>query len=173
MNQSAKIYSVIMVLVVLWCMGIIAAPLLKYAGSQNCADAVYSFYSRICHQDDARSFHIFGEKFCVCIRCTAIYSGFLAGLLLMPLFGSLKPPSDKKAKIFFIVLFPMLADVILNFSGIHTSTTLTRVSTGVIFGGAMPFYIVPIFIEAWSQLMQRKKIHLLYLGVCKYVRKTQ
>jgi uncharacterized membrane protein len=173
MNQSAKIYSVIIVLAVFWCMGIIAAPLLKYAGSQNCADAVYSFYSRVCHQDDARSFHIFGERFCVCIRCTAIYFGFLTGLLLMPLLGPLKPPSRQKARMFFVFLSPMLADVFLNFSGIHASNTLTRISTGVIFGGAMPFYIVPIFIEAWAQLMQRKKIHLLYLGVCKYVRKTQ
>lgn len=57
----------------IWCLSIIAAPLLNSAG-------IYAFFSHICHQDPSRSLHIFGEPLAVCIRCTAIYFAFAVSL---------------------------------------------------------------------------------------------
>ena len=59
----------------IWCLLIVAAPLLR-------SPALYLLFSRICHQQTARSWHIFGEPFAACIRCTSIYLGFLFGALL-------------------------------------------------------------------------------------------
>jgi len=59
----------------LWCLSIIAAPLVG-------ASALYQFFSLICHQDPGRSWHILGEPLPVCIRCASIYFGFLASLWL-------------------------------------------------------------------------------------------
>src|SRR5690242_14530294 len=59
----------------IWCLLIIAAPLLRLP-------AIYFFFSRICHQDPLRSWHLFGEPLAVCIRCTSIYCGFFLGALL-------------------------------------------------------------------------------------------
>ncbi len=175
MNKSIaiRIYIVFTLLVAFWCAGIIAAPVFKHAGSNNNADFAYSIFSRVCHQIDARSFHVEGEKFGVCIRCTAIYFGFLAGLLLMPLSGSLKRIRFPKPIWIIAVIIPMIVDTILNDTGIHASTTFTRMATGLLFGGAMPWCIVPLLVEAVLQLIKGNNIHLPDSGVCDYVRKTQ
>ena len=59
----------------LWFLSILAAPLAGWS-------SIYSFFAMICHQDPARSWHLFGEPLPVCIRCTSIYFGFLAALWL-------------------------------------------------------------------------------------------
>jgi uncharacterized membrane protein len=174
MNTSVaiRIYTIFTVLVALWCAGILAAPVLKHAGLNTSSDVAYSVYSRVCHQGDAHSFHIEGEKFGVCIRCSAIYFGFLAGLLIMPLSGAISQIRTPKPMLIIAVIIPMVIDVMLNDTGLHISTTLTRTATGLFFGGVMPWCIVPLFIEACSQLINRKKIHSPDSGVCTYVRKT-
>ena len=57
----------------LWCLAILAAPILPLA-------PVYDFFSKICHQDPARSWHIFGHSLPVCIRCASIYFAFTLSL---------------------------------------------------------------------------------------------
>src|SRR5262245_22166591 len=52
-----------------WCSTIIAAPLLG-------SSWIYAFFSAICHQDPARSWHLNGEPLPVCMRCTSIYLSF-------------------------------------------------------------------------------------------------
>jgi uncharacterized membrane protein len=173
MSVSFKIYIIITMLVAFWCAGILAAPVLKHAGLSGSADIAYSFFSRICHQNDARSFHVEGEKFGVCIRCSAIYFGFLAGLILMPLSIALKRIRFPKPMLMIAVIIPMLVDVVLNGTGLHASTTMTRVATGLLFGGVMPWCIVPLLIEACSQLIYKKKIHSQDSGVYTYDGKTQ
>jgi uncharacterized membrane protein len=170
---SIKIYIIFIVLVAFWCAGILAAPVLRHAGLHDSADMTYSIFSRICHQNDASSFHVEGEKFGVCIRCSAIYFGFLAGLLFMPLSGALKRIRNPEPMLIIAVMIPMFIDAVLNDTGLHASTTMTRVATGLLFGGVMPWCIVPLLIEACSQLINKKKIHSSDSGVCTYVRKTQ
>ena len=175
MNTSinTRIYILITFLVALWCAGILAAPVLQHAGFTGIANSTYSFFSRICHQNDTRSFHVEGEKFGVCVRCSAIYFGFLTGLLILPLLGVLKRNRVPKPMLMIAFMIPMLIDVALNDTGLLMSTTMTRVATGILFGGAMPWSIVPLLIEACLQLIHKKKIQSLDSGVCTYVRKTQ
>jgi uncharacterized membrane protein len=159
MNRSItfRIYLLFTFLVAFWCAGILAAPLLTHAGMHRSADIVYSVYSRVCHQNDVSSFHIHGEKFGVCIRCSAIYFGFLLGLLIMPLSGALKRLRIPKPALILAVILPMVIDAVLNDLGLHASTTMTRVATGLLFGGVMPWCIIPLLIEACLQLIQKKK----------------
>src|SRR5262245_3986871 len=70
-----KTYAALVVGSTLWCMSILAAPLFGL-------DSVYSFFSRICHQDPIRSWHVAGEPLAVCIRCSSIYFAFTASLWL-------------------------------------------------------------------------------------------
>ena len=70
-----KPYVALLVGSTLWCLGIIAAPVLGLSW-------VYEFFSRICHQDPQRSWHLFGEPLPVCIRCASIYFAFTASLWL-------------------------------------------------------------------------------------------
>jgi uncharacterized membrane protein len=59
----------------------LAAPLL--AGSHPLtALLIRSFFSRLCHQNPARSFVVEGSPVAVCVRCLGIYSGFALAVLL-------------------------------------------------------------------------------------------
>lgn len=59
-----------------WCLAIFLAPLFDLA-------PVYLFFSRVCHQLPARSWHLYGHQLGLCIRCTSLSLGFLGGLLLL------------------------------------------------------------------------------------------
>src|SRR4051794_18581951 len=111
----------------IWCLLIIAAPMLR-------ASAIYIFFSRICHQDPLRSWHLFGEPLAVCVRCTSIYCGFFLGALL-PL-----PASTRALKIavgLTAVEF-IIARVLLD-------SAWLRASTGLLLGAvAAPFVIIGI-----------------------------
>ena len=64
-------------------------------------------------------FHVEGEKCGVCIRCSAIYFGFLAGLLLLPLSGALKRLPFPKPALIIAFMIPMVVDVVLSVTGVH------------------------------------------------------
>src|SRR5436190_3273292 len=70
-----KTYAALLAGSTLWCLSIVAAPLFGLSW-------VYDFFSRICHQDPARSWHLAGEPLAVCIRCASIYFAFTAALWL-------------------------------------------------------------------------------------------
>jgi uncharacterized membrane protein len=52
----------------------LAAPLLA-ASHPLAAMIIRSFFSRLCHQDPARSFLVDGSPVAVCVRCLGIYCG--------------------------------------------------------------------------------------------------
>jgi uncharacterized membrane protein len=57
------------------------APLLA-ASHPLAALLIRSFFSRLCHQDPARSFLIGGSPVAVCVRCLGIYCGVALGMLV-------------------------------------------------------------------------------------------
>src|SRR5215470_15281853 len=57
----------------LWCLAILAAPVFGPSW-------LYAFFSKICHQDPGRSWHLFGHQLPVCIRCASIYFAFTVSL---------------------------------------------------------------------------------------------
>jgi uncharacterized membrane protein len=74
-NLKNKTYAALLAASTLWCLSIIAAPVLGLS-------RVYDLFSIICHQDPSRSWHVAGEPFAVCIRCASIYFAFAAALWL-------------------------------------------------------------------------------------------
>lgn len=172
MNTSTRLYVLIIVLVVLWCAGIFAAPILKHAGKEELANICYSFFSRVCHQDDTRSFHLEGEKLSVCIRCSAIYFSFLTGLVLMLALKFSLISKSVRPWIFIAAISPMLVDIAMNDLNIISSTILSRVATGAIFGVSMSWYIAPLLVEACLQILYRTKMQSPSTGAFPNVQKT-
>lgn len=168
-----QIYITFSILVTLWCAGIIAAPELKHSNSKTGANAIYLFFSHICHQDDAKSFHIEGEKLGVCIRCTAIYFGSLLAILLMPVCGAIKRGWVPNKIALLASILPMLIDVALNYFNLHASNTTTRVITGALFGAVVLWWVMPLLIEACLQLIQKKKNRSQNSGVYSYAGEAQ
>ena len=72
--MKARIDNLLLAGAALWCASILAAPALSLT-------PIYEFFSLICHQQPERSWFLMGQPLPVCIRCAAIYFGFLAALI--------------------------------------------------------------------------------------------
>jgi len=133
---------------------------------------MYEFFSRICHQLDSHSLHLFDAKFAVCARCTAIYYGFFVCVIIYPLLLRRALPVAVAETIvnsprnLFLSVLPILIDLGLSESGVHESTLATRVVTGAIFGITLPFILIPPAAEAYREL--RLKFQQLFLGKIRH-----
>src|SRR6266571_8447963 len=117
-----KTYAALLAGSTFWCLCIIAAPLLGLSD-------VYEFFSRICHQDPTRSWHIFGESLPVCIRCASIYFAFAASLWL-----------GLKANVRWLRISVVMMICELVLARILIDAALLRSLTGILVGlSAAPF----------------------------------
>ena len=146
-------YNLLLIGSALWCFLLFIPPLLtsNLFPSHSLSRVFYSGFSKICHQDDIRSFHFLGQKLAVCIRCSSIYVGFFAGVVV---FGLVRKAEVLKFHPWFIVsMLPMLIDVAFDLFGIHSSNDVTRCLTGSVFGLLAGIVLVPSFEEALSQFL--------------------
>jgi uncharacterized membrane protein len=158
MKPSAA-YTILLVGSFLWCALVLLPPLFATASAffPQLSSELYKAFSTICHQDDARSFHLLGNKLAVCIRCSSIYGSFFVGVLLVPVF----PKRNwflKFSPAFYLALMPMALDVLLDFIGMHVSNDWTRFLTGSLFGFISAIVLTPSLIEAFTQLFSSHTI---------------
>ncbi len=157
MKQSTS-YSILMIGALVWCTGIILPAVLESFHID--ASLIYIFYGKICHQIDGRSFHIAGHKLAVCSRCTGLYGGFMLGLVAYPFLYSLQSSRQTSRIWLFMAAVPMFVDVMLNTSGLYSSTFLTRLITGGVLGFTIAFVVTPLFLEALSTItLFQRRIH--------------
>ena len=172
MDNPKRIYFVFLVATLAWCLSIIGAPVLHGIGGrvfEPFGNILYYGFSRICHQIDARSLHLLGAKFGVCVRCTSIYFSFLAGVVFYPFVRPLKFEKLPDPRWIIFAVLPMVVDAVLNDLGILQSNELSRIVTGSISGFVFAFFIVPLFVEASNQLLAHRTLQ----GDSRYARKTQ
>lgn len=117
---------------------------------------VYRAGDRLCHQRADRSFFINGNQMPFCSRCTAIWIGFLIGLIVLFFF---KVPLDERFLFILIVsLIPMGIDGTGQLLGFWESTNLLRVITGLITG-VICGMAVGIVIDEVGILIKTKKVN--------------
>lgn len=143
-------YAALLLGTLVWCAGIVAAPVFSIS-------ALYDFYHRICHQLGSHSLHISGEPLAVCARCTAIYFGFLIGMLVYPTLRSVSSTQLPSRIVLFGAAVPMLLDVVGGLAGVHTVTITTRLITGGLFGVVLPFFILPAGVGAVLEIFHVKR----------------
>lgn len=151
---SKKIYLVFLIIISLWIMLIILAPFLMSAGGagEKISSVIYLFFSKVCHQKDERSFHVFGHNLGVCSRCLWIYLGFFAGTLVYPL---IKKISNVKLPSVWYLVIPVIllgADVIADSSGLISNTFFTRSVTGCLTGFVLVFFLIPGFLKFFYEV---------------------
>jgi uncharacterized membrane protein len=170
--MQKKIYSFVLLSTAFWCLATVVAPLLTTHGGdlgRRVADVLYFGFSRICHQLDSRSMHVFGAKLGVCVRCSSIYFSFLAGLLVVPLIRPLGSGSIPGVWWLLAGIGPMVLDALLNDLGILVSTDVSRIITGSLAGVVLSFFILPLFTEAITQIF----VHRNLPGDTRYAGKTE
>jgi uncharacterized membrane protein len=149
-------YAVILSGTVAWCVLIVCAPAASStAGFAAFGGILYAFFSPLCHQLEARSFHLFGGPLAVCGRCSAIYFGFLSGTIAYPFARDLLRPARPGRMFLLVAVAPMLLDVVLEVAGIHVSSNAMRAVTGAWFGTLLPFLVIPGAVEGVSQLLTK------------------
>lgn len=126
------------------------APLAYAVGLSGPASAVFRFYRLLCGQVPSHSFYIAGYQMCLCSRCLAIYSSLLAAGLVLAMFRYrpvllLRPISWK---FWLLGMVPMALDGGTQLFGWHESNVYLRLATGIIFGLATAWFVLPQIEDA-------------------------
>jgi uncharacterized membrane protein len=155
--------------------GALAAPALAALGWAAAADALYAAYHLTCHQWAFRSFFLFGPrsvysqtdlmtqgvdpfrfsgdqalgwKMAFCERDLAIYAGLLAVGLLYARRRRLRPASFV---LYSVLIAPMALDGFTQLFGWRESTWELRTATGLLFGLASAWLVLPRLDDAFSR----------------------
>jgi uncharacterized membrane protein len=111
------------------------------------AFSIYQGFHYVCHQIPARSFYFEGHPLAVCARCTGIYTGVAAGVIIYPLIRRVGRIETPRRLWLLLALVPMTVDFSLTFLGLWQNTHLSRFITGALFGAVASLYIVPGLID--------------------------
>lgn len=147
------IYGIILTIALVWCAGILIAPLWADATDfrGDVSAFIYLLFSKNCHQLDDRSLHLWGHKLGVCSRCTLIYFSFLAATLLYPFTRKL---SNFQLPALWILLAGtslVLLDAGMDIFDIAQNSFMSREITGGILGAILPFYLIPGTIRLFEE----------------------
>ena len=153
MEERKIAYRIVLGCTLLWCALVVAPPVAgRLIPDSPIPSVVYSLFAHICHQWDSHSLHLFGIKLAVCARCFAVYAGFLAGTVLMPL---LRQPRSSPRALWLAAAAPMALDVLLSFSAWYEAGTASRVVTGAWFGVLAAQLLVPLFVRCFTIVLSR------------------
>lgn len=155
-RQAWVVWTVGFAVVSAWVLLIVAAPIFRAHSIPNIAEPLYTFFSYICHQLDARSLHVFDEPFGVCSRCFGVYFGLVLGFAIYPLWRRVENIDPLPRVWLFAALVPAAIDWSLTIFGIWENTHLSRTITGAILGFACATYIIPAAIEAVRLITTRR-----------------
>jgi uncharacterized membrane protein len=167
-NGALRHWLMILNLVVgLFVTGALAAPLLAHIGWRAAADALYAAYHFTCHQWAFRSFFLFGQqpvygqqrladqgidpfafvgspslgwKMAFCERDLAIYVGLLIVGVLYARKRDLQPAGFV---LYGLLILPMAVDGFTQLFGWRESSWELRVATGLVFGLASAWLVLP------------------------------
>jgi uncharacterized membrane protein len=155
-RQAIRVWTIAFLVVLLWVLAIVIAPLARAGGLIALADPIYHFFSFICHQLPARSFFVDGEPFGVCSRCFGVYLGLLTGMVVYPFWRPIDEIEPLPRFWLFLSLVPMAIDWSLTFFGIWENTLLSRFVTGMILGLGCATFIIPALVEVTRNLTSRR-----------------
>lgn len=134
---------------------VVLAPVLRDAGWAAAAQVVYLGFHAVCHQIPERSFYVGEFPLAVCARCTGLYAGAAAGVLLYPLARPLTRTDAPARGWLLAAALPTTIDLLLGVTGLWANTHLSRLLTALLAGTAAAFYVVPAFVDLGSRGLRR------------------
>ena len=159
-HKPAKtVYIALLIISCTWLGLIFAAPWLMTGQHPMTAIIIYQGFSAVCHQRLERSYLFNGFPLAVCSRCTGIYFGFLAGLLLLPLVRGLTAGSIPKRRWLANAAIPLLIDFSVGAIGLINNSFFSRTATGFLFGAVLAFYLLPLLISAYATIVNTESAH--------------
>ncbi|HLM59703.1 MAG TPA: DUF2085 domain-containing protein [Pyrinomonadaceae bacterium] len=137
-------------LVFLWVLPITLAPIAEANHLTGVSTLIYNFFGYLCHQNPARSMHIYEHAFAVCSRCFGVYFGLFFGFFIYPFTRPIEETEPLPRFWLFLAMIPMAIDWLLGVFEIWENTHWSRFLTGAILGAACAVFIVPAIIEIFQ-----------------------
>lgn len=110
---------------------------------------VYVTGGAVCHQIDARSFHLWGRQMPVCARCTGIYLGAAAALIVTVLARRRRTTASQGPHLTYhprvvlaVAALPVAATLVYEWWTGTAPANLTRAASGVVLGAAVALLVV-------------------------------
>lgn len=150
--------------VCLWLGALITAPVFKANDFTAASNSIYSFFSYLCHQENARSFHIHDLPLAVCARCFGVYAGLAAGVVIYPLLRSLNDLEPLPRVWLLLAPIPTTVDFLLGQFGVWENTAWSRFMTAAILGVGLAFFLVPGAIEISRFFIQHLSFNIYQRG---------
>ncbi|MCX8131757.1 MAG: DUF2085 domain-containing protein [Clostridia bacterium] len=107
---------------------------------------IYILGSLVCHQLPSRTLLAGDVLLPVCARDTGIYTGMFTTLVYLffrKRSGSDKMPGIGHSILLCILMLPMIIDALTSYIGLRETDNTIRLFTGVVFGAAFPFFLLP------------------------------
>jgi uncharacterized membrane protein len=160
-RRAFFVWSAFSSLVAVWVFLIALAPIAEANNLSGISSPIYNFFSYLCHQNSARSFHLNEHAFAVCSRCFGVYFGLLFGFIGYPILRSIEETDPLPRVWLFAALIPMAIDWLLGVFKIWENTHLSRFLTGTILGAACAVFIIPAIVEVSHNLSSKRKVKRL------------
>ncbi len=157
-RQAWTVWSVSFLVVFAWIFSITLAPFAEANNNTGVSAPIYKFFSYVCHQISARSFHAAEHPFAVCSRCFGVYFGLFFGFIIYPFFRRIEDVEPFPRVWLFLAMIPIGIDWTLGVFGLWENTLFSRFVTGAILGAACAVFIVPALIEIFRLLSGKKRL---------------
>lgn len=92
----------------------------------------------LCHGIERRCFELWNTPMPICARCTGIYLGMLAGIVVFAILPWIEERMARWA--LAIAIVPMAIDGLTQLAMFRESTNLLRIETGLLAGAAFAFW---------------------------------
>ena len=103
---------------------------------------IYKFFQPICHHNPTSTFTIDSVLLPVCVRCTSIYLGSLAGgLISIGISKFRKKNLDISVWVIYLPALLMILDVALNIFKLKEPEWSTKIITGSAFGIGIGWFL--------------------------------
>ena len=117
---------------------LLASTLCTWAVAHGASPRWRLAFRALCHGIPRRCLEIWHTPMPICARCTAIYGGMLAGLIIFQLMPRLQ---ERAARwILTIAVLPMFLDGVTQMLMLRESTNPLRIETGLLAGAAFAFW---------------------------------
>jgi uncharacterized membrane protein len=150
-----------------WLAAIVLAPWLAGHGRAAAARFIYAVFAPLCHQIPDRCFRLDGLPFAVCGRCSGIYGGFAAGLLVYPALRGFAKLSLPPVRLFLALTLPMAVDAGGGILGFWHSPIGLRFATGFAWGLILPYYFLPGMADLFRARAERRRARALEIAAPK------
>lgn len=142
--QNKKIY--LFVLAGLFLLVILSMGSGVFEKNGNVNNIIYRTFGTICHQIPDRSFKINDVQMAVNTRCFGIFSGLLAGWVLIPFLGNLTKEKKWPQVLLGIAVILQISDYTGNMFHVWENTNESRFILGILLGSAASVYLSDTFI---------------------------